>query len=1307
MDARSHIKRITRHSKHRRRCRSFPSSTVHHRMTDRPPLLARPIIAVGAIVMLALTALIPMLTISTANAASGTITVTSVPSNPYYPGGDGHFFRVSGSASSVAYCAQGWLRTPNVDQELDRYGTLDIPELDYVMYHGYDGEVVTSLYGLDKKRSEAATAAAIWLAIADQRGDVLDYETASGGSFHGNQMYLERWQLIEDKDTKDAAWRLYQEGLAYKKKGGGGDEEGCAILWVNKTKGTAGTFDYQCLVTAEKRITVRFTKVSAEVSTTAGNESYSYADASYDIYRADDDSKVASISTDEQGRASLTLAPNTDYYAIETKAPAGFVKSEKKVEFSTGSAPSEVKLTDTPGTFKLVVSKRDAATGGAAQVGASLAGAEFHLVSDATAGFELTGTTDEQGMLTFENIPLGDIRVIETKAPEGYLLDETVHSYSVSAEDLDGKASITLTPEADFLEVPVACDVEIAKFLDDGDDDGSGHRTPAVGVEFEIISNSTGDVVGSIITGDDGYASTEGEWFGSGNRPEASHGALPYDREGYTVRENPKTTPDGFKPLDEWSISATQLVDGATLRYIVDNQVIATRLQIVKRDAGTGERVPLAGFSFEILDENGQPISQNAWYPNHVDTAVFTTDESGAVTLPELLRAGTYRIREINCPSPYLVNSEETSFTVDEATDTPLVVIDVNDARATGSASLVKTCEDDGERLAGAEYDVIARQDIVGLSGTVEVLAGTVLGHAETDEDGIASIEGLPLGCDETSYAFIETKAPEGHVLDTTPIEFMLTWQDEDTAVVSTELEATNAPNRIELHKSALGIEGHAVSGAQFALWRVDQEAEGSQIAPGTPPKLQEGHEPQIFETGEDGVIAIDHLASGTYRMIETAAPAGYLINSDLIEFTVSERGTIDGSSTATIEMEDDFTKIEVSKRDITDEEELEGAHLSVLDADGNTIDSWVSESTPHLITFLAPGTYRLVETFEPRTHDKAAEIEFTVEETGEVQPVVMYDEPIRITGEVDKRQEIADPVASDTEENGDGNNRAEVTRSDKGRFSYLIDMRNTSTTWVDEFTMTDEIDGADKGLVELTGITTPQAHGDFDGLMNVWYRTSSSSDRIEDSSANATIDDGHENPWLSDESTVSTLGSDGRALDYTGWHLWRADIPTEQATKLSIDELDLAKDEVVTAIRFEYGRVEAGFSTRNDLWERSDLKDEHDDVHEPPLIYRDEAFTTEDGTNAFRAPAILHMRATDTYRDGTELTNRTSLDLYRNGGGDNLEDHDEDEVVQVPRTTIRFLDQTGITALGSAGLVVGLIAAIIGIARSVLRTIR
>lgn len=146
------------------------------------------------------------------------------------------------------------------------------------------------------------------------------------------------------------------------------------------------------------------------------------------------------------------------------------------------------------------------------------------------------------------------------------------------------------------------------------------------------------------------------------------------------------------------------------------------------------------------------------------------------------------------------------------------------------------------------------------------------------------------------------------------------------------------------------------------------------------------------------------------------------------------------------------------------------------------------------------------------------------MKKTGEVQTVTMYDSPISVSGEVDKRQEIADPTAKDTEANGDGLNTAETKATDDGSYAYTIDFRSTSSTWTDEFTVEDDLTAATDGRAQLTSITTPQALEDYDGKMNVWYKTDKTPENhVDESGANATLSDGHENPWLSDEATAAT----------------------------------------------------------------------------------------------------------------------------------------------------------------------------------------
>ena len=92
--------------------------------------------------------------------------------------------------------------------------------------------------------------------------------------------------------------------------------------------------------------------------------------------------------------------------------------------------------------------------------------------------------------------------------------------------------------------------------------------------------------------------------------------------------------------------------------------------------------------------------------------------------------------------------------------------------------------------------------------------------------------------------------------------------------------------------------------------------------------------------------------------------------------------------------------KVSVSKQDITDHKELEGAHLQVIDEKGNIVDEWVSGKEPHMIQNLfCNHTYTLTETIAPKNYKVAQSINFTVEESGKIQKVIMYDElmPVKV----------------------------------------------------------------------------------------------------------------------------------------------------------------------------------------------------------------------------------------------------------------------------------------------------------------------
>ena len=94
--------------------------------------------------------------------------------------------------------------------------------------------------------------------------------------------------------------------------------------------------------------------------------------------------------------------------------------------------------------------------------------------------------------------------------------------------------------------------------------------------------------------------------------------------------------------------------------------------------------------------------------------------------------------------------------------------------------------------------------------------------------------------------------------------------------------------------------------------------------------------------------------------------------------------------------MKDDVTKVEISKTDIAGEE-LPGAKLTILNKDGEAVESWTSTDKPHYMEMLPIGEYTLHEEMAPEGYLVAEDIKFTVEDTGEIQKVSMKDGMTRV----------------------------------------------------------------------------------------------------------------------------------------------------------------------------------------------------------------------------------------------------------------------------------------------------------------------
>ena len=130
-------------------------------------------------------------------------------------------------------------------------------------------------------------------------------------------------------------------------------------------------------------------------------------------------------------------------------------------------------------------------------------------------------------------------------------------------------------------------------------------------------------------------------------------------------------------------------------------------------------------------------------------------------------------------------------------------------------------------------------------------------------------------------------------------------------------------------------------------------------------------------------------LPEGTYTLHEELAPYedGYVSASD-VTFEVKEDGNV-----TKVEMKDEYSKVEISKTDITTGKELEGAKLQIIRKDGTVLEEWITDGKPHSVVKLPVNEeLTLREITAPDGYEIAEDVTFTLKDTMEVQKVEMKD---------------------------------------------------------------------------------------------------------------------------------------------------------------------------------------------------------------------------------------------------------------------------------------------------------------------------
>ena len=233
-------------------------------------------------------------------------------------------------------------------------------------------------------------------------------------------------------------------------------------------------------------------------------------------------------------------------------------------------------------------------------------------------------------------------------------------------------------------------------------------------------------------------------------------------------------------------------------------------VKIVKKDAETGNVIPVSGIGFKVWDcANSEYISQKIYYPSEMILDTFYTDESGSLMLPQELAYGDYELHEVQSAEGYVLDKNPVPFTIDGSVET--VVVEKTNTAQKGRISVQKTgdifttvatassaytdenCETivnpttytpvfASGNLSGAVFQIIAVEDIVTLDGTIRANAGDVVAEITTDENGYAETDLLYLG----KYEVREITAPDGYALNAESQFVELTYAGQEIAVRDT-----------------------------------------------------------------------------------------------------------------------------------------------------------------------------------------------------------------------------------------------------------------------------------------------------------------------------------------------------------------------------------------------------------------------------------------------------------------------------------------------------------------------------------------
>ncbi|KMP76800.1 collagen-binding protein [Bacillus cereus] len=696
------------------------------------------------------------------------------------------------------------------------------------------------------------------------------------------------------------------------------------------------------------------------------------------------------LTTNSQGKISVSNLRPGDYQFIETNAPKHYDLNKEPIPFTIEKGQAE----------PISVTAKNSLTKGAVELskvddidGTALEGAVFKIVDDKNNDVRTDLTTVKDGKISVPDLRPGDYQFIEIKAPEHYKLDSTPLKFTIKksqAEKLQVTATNSLIEGA----------IELIK-VDDINPD-----TKLADAVFNII-DAKGKVVRTNLTTDkDGKVSASnlrpGDYqFVETKAPkdyDLNKTPIPFTIEKsqpahVSVTAKNGLTKGGVELTKVDSLDAKETLEGAVFKITdMNGNDIRTNLvtnkdgKIIAKDLQPGDYQFIETKAPKHYDLNEEPIkftiersqtkhvfvtATNSLTKGSVELikvddveenttlegAVFkivnkdghdvrtdlTTDKNGRLVVDEL-PPGDYEFIETKAPNHYDLNETPIKFTVKKGQE-KIASVTATNSLTEGAVELSKVDDFDGSVLKDAVFKI------------VDMNGHNVRSNLTTDKDGKISVSDLRPG----DYQFIETKAPTHYDLNQNPIKF--TVEKSQTATASVTATNSLTKGAVELTKVD-DVDNSALEGAIFKI--VDMN--GNDVR-------------SDLTTDKDGKISVSDLRPGDYQFIETKAPTGYDLSAKPIPFTITKGQSQVTSVTALNSLT--TGSMELTKIDMDHHGTLEGAIFNILDQDGKVVREGL-KTDGHgklIVNDLKPGNYQLVETKAPEGYQlDASPINFTIE---------------------------------------------------------------------------------------------------------------------------------------------------------------------------------------------------------------------------------------------------------------------------------------------------------------------------------------